>query len=95
MTKSRGPDGISNRILKYTANSIAKPLSTVFNMSLNSLRVNFQLNGERQMYHPSTRRMIGRMIIIIAQYHFFHVSVKYSNAYFLQDFVRSAGDTTC
>ena len=32
--KATGPDGISNRMLKHTSKSIAKPLSKLFNLSL-------------------------------------------------------------
>ena len=34
VNKATGPDGISNRILKYTSKSIAKHLSKRFNLSL-------------------------------------------------------------
>ena len=36
ISKSNGPDGISNRLLKQTAAAIAKPLSIIFNLSLSS-----------------------------------------------------------
>ena len=34
INKATGPDGISNRVLKHTSKSIAKPLSKLFNLSL-------------------------------------------------------------
>ena len=34
VNKATGPDGISNRMLKYSSKSIAKPLSNLFNLSL-------------------------------------------------------------
>ena len=34
ISKANGPDGISNRMLKSTADAIAKPLTNLFNWSL-------------------------------------------------------------
>ena len=68
VNKATGPDGMSNRMLKHTSKSMAKPLSKLSNLSLEQ-RIYIQICGKLLLSCHFSKREKNQTLVNIDQFH--------------------------
>ena len=74
VSKAHGNDGISVKMIKICANSIAHPLTLIFQNSLDA--GNFANDWKKANIVPIDKKMINKLFQIIEQFLFYRYVVK-------------------